>query len=150
MSLGDLFPQNIKDQFAQRSINIGNALLIKLQDLQVNYDKYIILVGVNTQEKAVAYVIINTEINQNVFPSPYLQSLHLPIDCLRHAFLDHDSYIDCSNLKEFELEMLIAFITKNPERVVGNIDSTLLKDVHDNIKTNRIISAILKKKFGFV
>lgn len=150
MSLGDLFPQNIKDQFAQRNINIGNALLIKLQDLQVNYDKYVILVGINRPEKAVAYVIINTEINQNVFPTPYLQSLHLPIDCLRHSFLEYDSYIDCSNLKEFELGMLVEFITNNPERVVGTIDSILLKDVYDAIKTNRIISAILKKKFGFI
>ncbi|TDE42939.1 hypothetical protein E0I26_12260 [Flavobacterium rhamnosiphilum] len=150
MSLGDLFPDNLKEQFAERNINIGNALLIKLIDIQVNYDKYIIIVGINNMEMAVAYVIINTEVNQNVAPTSYLQSLHLQIDRARHGFLAHDSYINCSDLKEFPKQEIIDFLITNPERVVGNIDVALLTDVYQTIKSATTILPILKKKYGFI
>ena len=150
MSLGDSFPDNLKIQFAERNINIGNALLIKLEDIRVNYDKYIVLVGVNDLEKAVAYVIINTEVNKNIAPTTYLQSLHLKIDKARHDYLDYDSFINCGELKEFKKQQLIDFLVLNPERIVGNIDINLLKDVHDTIKKATTILPVLKKKYGFI
>lgn len=149
MNLGDLFPKNIKEEFAKRNIDIGNALLIKLEDLQVNYDKYIVLVAIDDKDIDVAYVIINTDINVNVYPTPYLQSLHLDIDAARHPFLDYDSHINCSNLREFNKQKLIEFIIANPERVVGNIDPTLLEDVKKTIKKATTILPILKKKYHF-
>ncbi|ABQ06628.1 hypothetical protein [Flavobacterium johnsoniae] len=150
MSLGDLFPDNLKEDFAERNIDVGNALLIKLENLQVNYDKYVILVGVNEVELAVAYVIINTDINQNVYPTAYLQSLHLTIDVARHPFLEYDSHINCTELREFNKQELVDFIISNPERVVGSIDPVLLSDVKDAIKGATTITPILKRKYGFV
>lgn len=150
MSLGDLFPDNLKKQFAERNIDIGKALLIKLEDIRVNYDKYIIIVGINDTEMAVAYVIINTEVNKNIAPTTYLQSLHLKIDKARHDFLNYDSYINCAELKEFNKQKLIDFLVSNPERIVGNIDLILLTKVHDTIKKAKTILPILKKKYGFI
>lgn len=150
MSLGDLFPDNIKNQFAERNIDIGNAILIRLTDINVNYDKYIVIVGINNEELCVAYVIINTEINTNIAPTTYLKSLHLKIKCSSHTFLKHDSYINCSDLKEFQKQELIDFLIKNPERVVGNIDVTLLTKVYSTIKSATTILPILKKKYGFI
>ena len=150
MSLGDSFPNDLKKKFAERNIDIGNALLIKLTDLQINYDKYIIIVGVNGQEMAVAYVIINTEINQNVAPTDYLQSLHLKIEASKHSFLEYDSFVNCSDLKEFSKEELLEFIIANPERVVGSIDTVLLTDIYLAIKNATTILPILKKKYGFI
>ena len=42
MSLGDLFPDKFKENFALRNIDIGKAILIEIQEFDVDYPKYII------------------------------------------------------------------------------------------------------------
>lgn len=73
MSLGDLFPDDLKQNFAERNIDTGKSILVKIEDIDVNYPKYIIVVSKNDKEFLLAYVIINTVINANVFPTPYLK-----------------------------------------------------------------------------
>ena len=63
MDLGDFFPQEIKDDFAKRNIEIGKTLLIEIPDFNISYKKYLIVVGIN--ELHLAGVIINTEVNLN-------------------------------------------------------------------------------------
>jgi hypothetical protein len=149
MSLGDLFPESLKKNFAERNVDIGKAILIEIVELQVNYPKYVIIVGNNDEEMLLAYVIINTEINPNLFPSPYLKSLHILIDKDRHDFLEYDSHINCAELKEFGKQEVIDFLVANPERAIGNIHEDLLKSVHYTIMTATTISKFQKKKFGF-
>lgn len=45
MSLGDFFPDDLKNQFAKRNIDLGSSILIKIPDFSINYDKYIIVVA---------------------------------------------------------------------------------------------------------
>lgn len=86
MNLGNLFPDNLKNDFANRNIDIGKTILIKIEDINTNYPKYIVIVSENNKECLLAYVIINTEINKNVFPTPYLQDLHIIIKKLNTLF----------------------------------------------------------------
>ena len=101
MSLGDFFPDNLKDDFAKRNIDLGNALLIRIPDFTITYDKYIIVVAKDDNEISIAYVVINSEVNLNVAYNSYLKSLHLKIDKKSHPFLKKDSFVNCSRLREF-------------------------------------------------
>jgi len=98
MSLGDLFPDSLKNEFARRNVQIGKSILIRIPDVQKQYDKFIIIVYESEEEVSLAFVVINSRINENVFPTPYLQSLHVKIKSGDHPFLDHDSFINCSEL----------------------------------------------------
>ncbi|UZO81511.1 type II toxin-antitoxin system PemK/MazF family toxin [Aquimarina sp. ERC-38] len=149
MSLGDLFPDDLKQKFAERNIDIGKSILIKIEDIDVNYPKYVIIVSKNNNEFLLAYVIINTEVNENVFPTPYLKSLHVLIDKQNHSFLDYDSYVNCSEIRTFNKQDIINFLIKNPERAVGNVSENVLKAIHTTISTARTIPKYLKDKFGF-
>ena len=75
MSLGDFFPDNLKDDFAKRNIDLGNAILIKIPDFTITYDKYIIVVAKDDKEVSLAYVVINSEANPNIAYNSYLKSL---------------------------------------------------------------------------
>ncbi len=149
MRLGDLLPDEHKNSFASRNIDIGKAILIKIQELNVNYPKYIIIVSSNDLEKLLAYVIINTEINNNVFPNSYLKSLHVKIDQQNHPFLAYDSFVNCSEIKCFNTQEVIEFLKNRPERVVGNISEEVLKAIQNKISGARTIPLYLKEKFGF-
>jgi hypothetical protein len=45
--------------------------------------------------------LINTSIRDYIKNRSYLLSSQIPISCEEYDFLDHDSYIDCSNLYPF-------------------------------------------------
>ena len=45
MNLGDFFNDEIRKEYAERQIDIGKALLIKIFDFNVNYPKYCVVVA---------------------------------------------------------------------------------------------------------
>lgn len=149
MSLGDFFPDDLKSDFAKRNIDLGNAILIKIPDFTINYDKYIVVVAKNETEVSLAYVVINSEANPNIAYNSYLRSLHLKIDKKNNPFLEKDSFVDCSNLREFPIQAVVDFLTENPERAVGNISPEVLKSIHVTITTASTIELFMKKKYGF-
>ncbi len=149
MSLGDFFPDDLKNQFAKRNIDLGSAILIKIPDFSISYDKYIIVVAKDNPEKNIAYVVINSEANPNVAYNSYLRSLHIKIDKKDNPFLERDSFVDCSKLREFPIETVVDFLKKNPERAVGNVSESDLKSIHITITAATTIEPYIKRKFGF-
>ena len=149
MSLGDFFPDDLKNDFANRNIDLGNAILIKIPDFNITYDKYIIVVAKDNSEVSIAYVVINSETNPNIAYNSYLKSLHLKIEKNNNPFLEKDSFVDCSKLREFPIKTVIDFLTKNPERAVGNVSSDILKAILITLTNAKTIEPFMKKKFGF-
>jgi len=146
MSLGDMFPQSFREDFASRNIDIGSAILILIDDIK-DKPKYIIIAS--ECDDMLAYVIINSDINPNVFRNTYLQSLNILIDLENHSFLDYDSYVDCSNLRELDKQETLNFLLQNPERAVGNVSNKVLRDIHATLTMAKTIPRNLKVKFGF-
>ncbi len=147
MSLADAFPENIKKDFANRSIDIGKTLLIKVPQFNLSYSKYWIIVAF-TRAK-VAGVVINTEINKNVAYNEYIKSLHIPISKIGHPFLKYDSYVDCANLHKKTFDEIYNAIVNNPKIVVGNVTDELLREIHHKITFSTTITRKDKREFGF-
>lgn len=148
MNLGDFFSEETKKQFAERSIDLGKTLLVEIPNFNLPYKKYWIIVATN--EKYMAGVIINTEINTNVVWNSDLKKLHLLIKQQEHSFLSYDSYIDCSALQKFPFEDIRQAIIRNPQIVVGNVTEEVLRSIHITITTAKTISVKDKKQFGFL
>jgi len=150
MSLGDFFPEDLKQKFAERNIDIGQSILIKIDNFNINYDKYIVLIGFDKDNIDCGAVVINSEINENLFPTNYLKSLHVEIDVQNHSFLEYNSFINCSEIKTYQKQQLIDFLKTNPERLVGNIGIDVLKKVHLTLMSARTITNFEKKKYGLI
>jgi hypothetical protein len=147
VSLGDFFPKNLRDSFAKRNVDLGSSLLIRLNHLNVNYPKYIVVIGKDEPNDDLGYVIINTDVNTNVYSSPYLQGLNVPISSSDHDFLDWDSHVDCTKINQFRISDVVNFITSNPDRLVGNLTNVKLKEVLSSLIQSNTISRELKAKF---
>ena len=148
MNLGDFFNDKIRKKYAERQIDIGKARLIQIPEFNVSYPKYCIIVALNQSD--IAGVIINTEINPNIFKAEELRKLHIPILQQDHSFLKYNSFVDCSQLIKWTIEHIVEAITNKPEIVVGNVTTELLKKIHLTIIYTDTISNKEKKSFGFL
>lgn len=150
MNLGDFFSDDFKKIFAKRNVNLGSSILIKVDEVNVDYPKYIIVIGTNDSEDKLGYVIINSKTNTNVFRTKYLQGLNIEIHCSDHPFLEWDSTVDCTDIKEFILSDVVTFITNNPDKLVGNLTDLKLIEVLETINQASTISRELKIKYSIL
>ena len=148
MNLGILLPQEIKDDFARRNIELGKTLLIEIPDFNISYKKYLIIVA--TSNSYIAGVVINTEINLNFAWSEEVKQLHLPIKQQEHPFLKYDSFVDCSKLHKRLITEICDAIKENPSMVIGNVTESLLRTLQITITHAKTISVKDKKEFGFL
>jgi hypothetical protein len=148
MNLGILLPQEIKDDFARRNIELGKTLLIEIPDFNISYKKYLIIVA--TSNSYIAGVVINTEINLNFAWSEEVKKLHLPIKQEEHPFLKYDSFVDCSKLHKRLITEICDAIKENPSMVIGNVTESLLRTLQITITHAKTISVKDKKEFGFL
>ncbi len=150
MNLSDYLPESLKKSFAENNIEIGKTFLIEIEEFQIEHSKFIIIVSENEENFILAFVVINSLINENVNYNTYLKNLHIEITPEQYSFLNHKSFIDCSELLTIEKQKLIEKIITNPECIKGIISDETLRKVHQKITDNTIIPRKLKKKFGFI
>ncbi|WP_442588894.1 hypothetical protein ACSBL2_22940 [Pedobacter sp. AW31-3R] len=148
MSLSDSFPEHLRQEFAQRNLKIGSVIRVYVQDTIPPKEKRFILVGQSYDKLIFATIFINSEINPNIFPQQELRDLNIELTTKDRAYLDHDSYADCSNIKKRNASWLLDIISIDPARVIGEVSEDDLKTIREKIKSARTISPALKKTFG--
>lgn len=79
-----------------------------------------------------------------------MKDLHFKLDENNRDYLDHTSYVDCSQIREMEVTNIKAMLMDDPAICIGALDTTDLTNVIDKIKTAHTISNKVKKKFGFI
>ena len=101
--LGDFLPQEIKEQLAKSNFKIGTVLKYHVDFTNPPKEKRLIVVGVDSEKVLFAAVLINTEVNPNIFRSPQMKDLHLYLDSNGREYLSHPSHVDCSNIFEQDI-----------------------------------------------
>lgn len=148
-NFSDFFPDELKEQIANNNLKVGAVLRIPVSFTTPPKVKRLIIVGFDSQNIALASVLINSEINPNKFPTQRLKDLHLELDENNRDYLDHTSYVDCSQIREMEVTSIKSMLMDDPAICIGALDTTDLTNVIDKIKTAHTISNKVKKKFGF-
>lgn len=130
-------------------VQVGSVIRFTLDHTNPPKIKWIIIVGIATDEYA--YVVINTEPR---YDSPGavpvgLQGSQLPISAKDCPFLDHDSHVNCSELKEQKKKIIDAHCKANPkEHHKGYMPKPQLRSVQELIKKAKTLEPVLKKKYG--
>ena len=148
MSLGDSFPESIKREHANRSMQIGSVLKLFVDDTRPQKEKFFIVIGLSQDGIILASVYINSEVNLVVNYSPELRALHLPISADTCDFLDYDSYVDCSQLVIRDREIILNALFYRPEAFVGTVSNDDLEAIRKTIIGAQTIKGKIKKKFG--
>ena len=150
-SFNDFFPQEVKDKIIENDLKIGSVLKFKVDFPNgISKNKFQIIVGHNSGKAVLASVFINTEINPNVFPTQSLKDLHLTLQADTNKYLDYDSYVDCSNITEYNADELKNILIKSPATHVGELNEENLNNVLSAIKGSPLISNKKKKYFNLI
>lgn len=148
MSLSNLFPEEFKEDFAKRNIKIGTVIKVFVTDTHPPKEKRLILVGISYDKLLFASVFINSEVNTNVFNSQELLALNLVLEAKDREYLDHNSHVDCSEIKKRDAKWLYQLVLEKPERVLGEVSEIDLQQIKLRIKSAKTISPATKKTFG--
>lgn len=149
-SLGDFFPDAFKDQFGQDKVNIGVLISLMVPDTKPPKIKRMIVVGQDRANIHVVSVYINSRLNVNVFRTEYMQSFHIRLPSEGRPYLDHDSYIDCTQVHHFSKDELVTYIAHHPEAYLGNLSPADLSTVLIKLAEAPTIKPAIKKRFGLL
>lgn len=148
MSLGDLFPDSFKSEFASRNIEIGTVLRLSVKDTTPPKIKRFIVVGKTLDGLTLASVYINSEINTTVNWCIEMQNLQIPIYARDKDFLDRDSYVDCSKLILRDALEISEVLKHNHNVVIGKLPPEDLNMIQETLRNAITIKGKLKKKYG--
>jgi len=148
--IGDLFPPDVRALFSVTAIKPGTVLRTYVDDTTPPKIKLFVVLAVNETLASVASLYINSEVNPNLFHTEELKSLHLPVSSSAYRFLSHDSFIDCSDLREKNLLTLQGVIRNDLDVLLGELSAEDFASALHAVVHAKTISAKLKRKFGLV
>ena len=105
--------------------------------------------GFNSEGDKIGISVFNSEINPQKIKKKELRALHLFFSG-DNDFLDHDSYLDCSEIREVNADELIRKLEEDPGCYLGCVLPGDLKKAEDCIRSAKTISFRLKKTYGLV
>ena len=147
-SLGDAFPKEFKDGFASRNVKPGVVIKAFVPNTNPPKEKRFVLVGEKYDKLVFATVFINTEINANIFKDADTRQLHLPFDDADREYLDHPSFVDCSQLIFRDKSWLEKILAEDNTRLIGEVNQEDFSLIKKTIKSAKTISISHKKNFG--
>ncbi|WP_017259097.1 hypothetical protein [Pedobacter arcticus] len=147
-SLSESFSSKDREEFAKRNLKIGSVIKVFVSDTNPPKEKRLVLVGISYDQIYYASIFLNTEVNANIFYTTALKDLHVELKAIDRAYLDHDSFADCSQIQKRKSDWLLELIRDNPSKVLGELNEYDLKLLQNKIKSAHTIAPAMKKIFG--
>lgn len=142
-SLGDVFPTSCKESFSKRKLRPGAVLRFHVELTNPPKVKIFVVLGLDKKKIDVAFVFINSK----PAPNPALKKLQLHLPVKKCPFLNHDSYLDCSQLYELSLQNVKSKLTHSFDAYLGELDERILKDAYMAVVSAKTVEKQLKKKY---
>ena len=145
--LGDQFPPEFREDFCSRHLIRGAVLRIWVEDTVPSKVKRLVVWGLEESLNQIGVSFINSEITS--IRNPWLQALQYPLLSKNYPFLTHDSFLDCSQIYEKNLDAVRDKLTEDTGIFLGNISSGDLSAAEKIIQNATTIEEKLKKRYGF-
>jgi hypothetical protein len=150
MKLGDFFPDDLQNARFNSKIEVGSVLKYFVEDTTPPKYKRMIVIGITQDKITVATLYINSELNINVFKNKRMQALQIPIKKENRAYLEHDSYVDCSFLHIKQVGKLEEEFKSHRLESLGKISTEDLDLIKGTLISASTISIQQKKEFGLI
>lgn len=121
-SLGDEFPNELREKSAKRNIKQGVVLRCEVGWFRdkSNRIKRFVIIGVSEESEEVGCLCINSNINEDCIPER-LRKYHHKLEEQGREYLDHNSYINCSEIYTKNYNELKNKLAAEPEVKIGEM-----------------------------
>lgn len=138
MSLADFFSPEQRLEFFSRNFHAGQVFYLFCGFTTPPKDKYLLLACVNPLP---LFLVINSEINDFKLKRTHLRERQVLIKTEDYTFLNHDSYIDCTEAKDsLSQEEVERQVLTDSTRIKGNANLDTIKNVVDSINAARTVA----------
>lgn len=88
-----------------------------MDDSDLHEKRYVVL----HVDGDVCACVINSEVSNFIRARPDLNRCQVDIDQATHPYMDHDSRIDCSRVRVYPVDAVLAQLEENPAWILGKI-----------------------------
>lgn len=141
-TLGDSFPEDKKREYIINNLRPGQIIYLFCDFTNPPKEKYIILV---CTEPKLLFFLINSEIHPYIKKRVELNHCQVSINQSDHNFLSHDSFIDCTDVKDLRLEDVETQVLADMSRIKGMTNQHVIDDIKAAVKTAKTIIPRYKK-----
>lgn len=135
MGLGDHFPaETIRSQLVPGRI-------VHLECAFAGKPKFVVIATIQPGPNV---LVINSEINRFIQNRPAMANCQVTLDQASHTFLDHDSWIACHEVKQFDLGEMHAQVESDTSRIKCCISDNVKENVIEAIRAAPTISSLVK------
>jgi len=138
MYLGSGFPDEFRLAQIRRRLKPGVVIKLfrRMDDGRLHEKRFVVLhVDAHTTT-----CVINSEIGQFIQTRPALLRCQVFMKGEQHDFMDHDSHIDCSRVRSFLTEEVIADLMSRPDWILGDASRDCCVDIMAGIKATETLS----------
>ena len=135
MPLGNHFPPEQRKRVIYQNLLPGRVIFLYCDF--ANKDKYLLLACVNPE---LLFFVINSRVNQFVAKHDYLLKCQVAVGPIHHDFLQHDSYINCTEAKSLSFQDIYKQLDKDMSRIKGEISTEVRDQVISAVKFARTLS----------
>ncbi len=143
MTLGDLFPQDDKDDYINRHLKSGQVVYLFSRFTNPPKEKFLVIAYYGTKPLLFA---INSRIHPFIANRPDLNRRQVKLQTVDYDFLDHDSYINCSEvIDSFDEDEIRQQILGELSRLKGKLTQVTKREIIRVVRGARTISRRNKK-----
>ena len=150
MPLGDLFPKELREQLSNDNLKVGSVLRYYKTNTIPPKLKRAVVVGFDNDKILFASVFINSEINPNMFPTQRLRDLHLSFEAINRDYIDHDSFVDCSQIHVENVHTVKTLMVNDMSVHIGDLSDADCEKVIEALKMAHTIPRAVKRRYGLM
>ena len=138
-TLGQHFPDEQKAQHVARNMLPGQILYLLCKFPEGPREKYLVLAC--TGQEPILF-IVNSKPNEFILRTPELRACQVPLRRSDHAFLDHDSHINCAKPADIfdSVDEIEDQLRKDVTRIRGEITQATKADIVQAAMNSRLLT----------
>lgn len=126
-------PQSLLD----RTIGRGSILLSDVDF--VDHKKFFVVMG-ETDDKIMGCFFINSNIHRAIQNKPEQFAMQYPVKRADYPFLSYDSFLNCSNILEFDKQEVINKLQDGRAVKKGEMQSSHIGDILEMCRNSKVFS----------
>lgn len=143
MNLGDFFPQADKEDYLNRRLKPGQVVYLFSRFTNPAKEKYLVIAYYGPRP---LLFTINSRIHPFIARRPELNKCQVKVRAADYDFLDHDSYIDCSQVIDvFDEDEIRQQLLGELSRIKGQLTQMTRREIIRVVQSARTISAHHKR-----
>lgn len=138
MPIGDSLPPEERRKYIQSGLTPGRVVLLHCGFTTPPKDKFLVLVALEPEP---LFFVINSKINEFIRKRNHLAQCQVEIGHEEHPFLQHHSFIDCTEARKIALSDVHEQLERETGRLKDNISWNTREQIIAAVKFAKTIPA---------